>query len=246
MKYLKGIRFILPVIIPVVLICSISGCIEIVKVNISADKAEAAVGEPVQFLNESKGKFTSWTWDFGDGSTSTELNPSHAYMEAGTFWVTLVCFTENDQYFDTLDVTITGPIAGTTLPLGAGGELVITLERTACFGTCPVYSLKIKGDGSVIYSGVDFVQTQGIHEGTISMDAIERLITEFEKADYFSLNDSYTNFGVSDMPSANTSISIGDKTKAIKHYLGDRSAPEKLTELENKIDEIVNSAQWIE
>ena len=246
MKYLGGIRFILPVIIMIVLICSFSGCIEVVKVSISADKTEAAVGEPIQFFNASKGKFTSWTWDFGDGSTSTELNPSHAYKEAGTFWVTLVCFTDSDQYFDTLNVTITGSATGTTSPFNTKEELVITLERTACFGTCPVYSLKIKGDGTVIYAGEDFVQTEGIQETTISIEAIEQLVTEFEKADYFSLNDSYTSFGVSDMPSVNTSISIGDRTKAIKHYLGDLSAPEQLTELEDKIDEIVNSAQWIE
>ena len=124
-------------------------------------------------------------------------------------------------------------------------ELVITLERTACFGTCPVYSLTIKGDGTVVYVGEDHVQTKGVKETAISIGDVNQLVLEFEKADYFSLNDSYTSFGISDMPSANTSISIGGKTKAIKHYLGDRSAPKQLTELENKIDEIVNSAQWI-
>lgn len=124
-------------------------------------------------------------------------------------------------------------------------ELIIKLERTACFGKCPVYSLMIKEDGTVIYSGVDFVRIKGIQETTISMDAIYQLLFVFEKADYFSLNDSYTKFGKSDMPSANTSISTGGKTKSIKHYLGDLSAPKQLTELENKIDEIVNTAQWI-
>ena len=125
-------------------------------------------------------------------------------------------------------------------------DLVIQLERTACFGKCPVYSLKIKGDGTVIYSGVQFVKITGIQEAKISMDAVDQLLMEFEKADYFSLNDSYTKFGKSDMPSANTSITIGGVTKEVKHYLGDSSAPKQLTELENKIDEIVNSSQWIE
>jgi hypothetical protein len=128
---------------------------------------------------------------------------------------------------------------------GTEEDLVITLERTACFGACPVYSLTINGDGTVIYVGEDFVKTKGERETTIGADAVNQLVLEFEKADYFSLNDSYTGFGVSDMPSANTSITVGGQTKAVKHYLGDRSAPEKLTELENKIDEIVNSAQWI-
>jgi hypothetical protein len=124
-------------------------------------------------------------------------------------------------------------------------DIVITLERTPCFGQCPVYSLKIKGDGTVIYSGVQFVKITGIQETTISMDAVDQLLMEFEKADYFSLNDSYIKFGKSDMPSANTSITLGGLTKAINHYLGDLTAPKSLTELENKIDEIVNSDQWI-
>jgi hypothetical protein len=124
-------------------------------------------------------------------------------------------------------------------------ELVIKLERTACFGECPVYSLTIFGNGTVVYEGEDFVQTKGAKETTINTSAVNQLVSEFEKADYFSLNDSYIQFGVSDMPYVTTSIRIGGKTKTIKHYLGDRSAPEQLTELENKIDEIVNSAQWI-
>ncbi|UCH50896.1 MAG: PKD domain-containing protein [Chloroflexota bacterium] len=246
MKYSNIARFIAVLTIFAALTCSFSGCIKTTKVRLATDKTEAAVGEPIQFFNESKIGFTSCAWDFGDGNTSTELNPSYAYQEAGTFFVTLVVFTETDQHFDTTEVTITGSAADKTSSPVTQEELVITLERTACFGKCPVYSLKIKGDGTVIYAGVDFVQTRGIQETTVSMDTINQLVMEFEKADYFSLKDSYTSFGVSDMPFANTSISIGGKTKAINHYLGDRSAPKQLTELENRIDEIVNSAQWIE
>lgn len=124
-------------------------------------------------------------------------------------------------------------------------ELVIKLERTVCFGKCPAYSLTIKGDGSVIYEGKDNVRITGIQEATVESMIISRLLEEFEDADYYSLKDSYTGFGKSDMPTVYTSISLGDHTKSVRHYLGDNSAPAKLTSLENKIDEIVNSAQWI-
>ena len=33
----------------------------------------------VQFLAETKGSFSQWQWDFGDGNSSSEKNPSHAY-----------------------------------------------------------------------------------------------------------------------------------------------------------------------
>ena len=32
---------------------------------------------------------TSWFWDFGDGETSTVKNPTHKYVEAGSYTVTL-------------------------------------------------------------------------------------------------------------------------------------------------------------
>jgi len=32
---------------------------------------------------------TSWLWDFGDGSTSTEQNPVHTYESEGAFTVKL-------------------------------------------------------------------------------------------------------------------------------------------------------------
>jgi hypothetical protein len=150
-------------------------------------------------------------------------------------------------------ITVLGLFLLTTLLVGCTPakndatqeELVIKLERGACFGDCPVYSLTIFGNGTVVYDGKDFVQTKGARETAISTGAVNELVSEFEKADYFSLNDSYTQFGVSDMPYVTTSIHIGGKTKTISHYLGDRSAPAQLTELENRIDEIVNSDQWI-
>ncbi|NQT26491.1 PKD domain-containing protein, partial [candidate division KSB1 bacterium] len=37
----------------------------------------------------STGVITSWHWDFGDSTTSTEPNPSHVYQTADTFTVSL-------------------------------------------------------------------------------------------------------------------------------------------------------------
>jgi hypothetical protein len=43
----------------------------------------------VAFQDESTGAVTSWHWDFGDGTTSTEQNPQHAYTKAGNYIVIL-------------------------------------------------------------------------------------------------------------------------------------------------------------
>ena len=46
------------------------------------------------FKDLSTGAFNKWTWDFGDGTTSQELNPSHQYAQSGTY---PVCLTIEDQ-----------------------------------------------------------------------------------------------------------------------------------------------------
>jgi PKD repeat protein len=53
------------------------------------------VGSPpltVQFNDLSSNNPTSWEWDFGDGSTSTEQNPVHVYTEEGTYTITLTVY----------------------------------------------------------------------------------------------------------------------------------------------------------
>jgi hypothetical protein len=46
-------------------------------------------------------------------------------------------------------------------------EVVNRLERTACYGTCPAYSVEIRGDGSVHYDGRAFVAVRGDHSESI-------------------------------------------------------------------------------
>ncbi|MDX2246325.1 MAG: PKD domain-containing protein [Bacteroidia bacterium] len=47
----------------------------------------------MQFSDLSGGNPTSWLWDFGDGLTSTQKNPTHAYQSIDTF---TICLTVSD------------------------------------------------------------------------------------------------------------------------------------------------------
>jgi PKD repeat protein len=46
------------------------------------------------------GSIASWAWDFGDGATSSERNPSHSYASSGTYQV-LLLVTDDDGAADT-------------------------------------------------------------------------------------------------------------------------------------------------
>ncbi len=122
--------------------------------------------------------------------------------------------------------------------------VALTLERTACFGFCPIYKLTVYGNGKVVYEGKRFVKITGTRTTTISQQAVRKLIADFQKIHYFKLQDNYTG-GHTDAPSAITSLTMGKKQKTVHHYLPSPDAPSQLTELENKIDAVVNSKQWI-
>jgi len=130
---------------------------------------------------------------------------------------------------------------------------VITLQRTVCYGTCPEYKLTIFADGRVLYEGISYVKKEGKAWGRITRRQLETLILEFNKINYFSLADSYTPGtkvcpqSMTDMPAATTSLTRNGKSKTIVHYHGCRglSVMDQLTQLENKIDEVVNVNKWV-
>ncbi|MFN3379865.1 MAG: BACON domain-containing protein, partial [Runella zeae] len=47
------------------------------------------VNQSVAFKDESTGSPTNWTWDFGDGTSSTQQNPTKTYTKAGNYTVKL-------------------------------------------------------------------------------------------------------------------------------------------------------------
>ena len=64
-------------------------------------------------------------------------------------------------------------------------NVAITLERTACFGTCPVYTVNILEDGTVIYEGQDFVSVTGKQTAEIPAESVGLMVNAFENAGYF-------------------------------------------------------------
>ena len=58
--------------------------------SFSISNSNIRLGENVFFTDKSTNKPTSWTWNFGDGETSTKQNPSHVYKLVGEYSVSLV------------------------------------------------------------------------------------------------------------------------------------------------------------
>ncbi|MBS1747171.1 MAG: PKD domain-containing protein [Bacteroidetes bacterium] len=73
------------------------------KPDFVADPLNGCADTTIQFTDKSTGAITSWYWEFGDGSSSSEQNPSHKYSDTGYMNITLIV----GQYgcYDTLNVS---------------------------------------------------------------------------------------------------------------------------------------------
>jgi PKD repeat protein len=71
----------------------------------------------VNFTDLSTGSPASWSWDFGDGETSTQQNPSHTYNATGFYTVTLTATNAygSDVVTKTDYINVTEPSTGVTV-----------------------------------------------------------------------------------------------------------------------------------
>jgi len=101
----------------------------------TADAATVPFGTAIQFTDTSSENPGAWSWDFGDGTTSDEQNPSHVYTESGTYGVTLIVTNCNSSdTSEVLEITVQEPPAITydpdsfLLELDAGTSTTDTLN----------------------------------------------------------------------------------------------------------------------
>jgi parallel beta-helix repeat protein len=71
---------------------------------------EIIAGISADFSSSCSENAASYAWDFGDGGTSTQANPSHTFSAAGSFTVTLtVTNSDGDSDEDSKSVTVAAP-----------------------------------------------------------------------------------------------------------------------------------------
>ena len=161
-------------------------------------------------------------------------------------------------------VLVAGLIACSPRPQGAGPAptpygppgaaasepSVVSLERTPCFGTCPVYRVAISRSGAVRFVGSHHVTRQGEATAEIPAERVDSLLRELEAGGYFGFADDYVMGSpacgqyATDSPTVITSASAEGRTKTIRHDYGCNAAPPELARLERRIDEVAGTSRW--
>jgi hypothetical protein len=128
---------------------------------------------------------------------------------------------------------------------------VVTLERTPCFGTCPVYQVAISRSGAVRFVGKHHVIRQGEAAAEIPAARVDSLLRELEAGGYFDFADAYVMDSpacgryATDSPTVITSARAAGRSKTIRHDYGCDAAPPELGRLERLIDEVAGTSRWV-
>jgi hypothetical protein len=95
------------------------------------------------------------------------------------------------------------------------GITSVTLRRGACFGTCPIYEVTLRADGTATWDGERFVDRLGHFEGSVDVNDVARLARFIERADFFAWEDEHLA-NVTDLPDYFLTVVSSAETKTVR------------------------------
>lgn len=120
-------------------------------------------------------------------------------------------------------------------------ELAFTFQRTACYGTCPEYTLRVYMNGKAELEGTkntEFIGTFDCQDCDEPMMAA--VVTMAGDINFWEMDDIYGD-GVMDLPSTITTLYVRSPKK-VTHIL---DGPEELKELESLIFDLYFKRVWV-
>lgn len=150
-----------------------------------------------------------------------------------------------------LEVIDAGVVVAGDAPRDAGApdagadEVLATLERTPCFGRCPVYTVTVYRDGRVAWDGRQNVGDQGARTAQLPPEKVQALVQAFRDAHFFELKHQQTGRYTTDMAGAVLTFRDGGQVRSIKDYHGDPGWPPELRKLEDTFDALVGTSRWV-
>jgi hypothetical protein len=131
------------------------------------------------------------------------------------------------------------------LPKVAPDKVHISLERTACLGSCPVYKVDVYGDGRIVYRGEAYADVLGKHSFRVPPEEVAHLVESLRDKDIWSLRSVYRG-EITDQPGRFLTMDLGGVVHRIEDYAGSMvGMRSSVSEFEREIDTVARSAMWM-
>jgi hypothetical protein len=119
-------------------------------------------------------------------------------------------------------------------------SVLLTIERTPCFGQCPEYSAMVTTSGKCYYLGENFVNRLGAYHGKMDSDKLAELLLEIERVKFFDFQPKYDK-PVTDVPTVFVEVHRNGKVHRVMDRMG---APAELKSFEKYIDRLLETVAW--
>lgn len=112
------------------------------------------------------------------------------------------------------------------------------MQRTACYGRCPVYAVEIHENGQVKYTGKEFVKIKGVRQSNVPPANVELLAAALRHVKFEQMQEKYqfeTDGCINmptDFPSFSISVTKAGRTKTVAFYTGCRGPAVPAEDLE--------------
>jgi|GEM_PF-5591803 len=119
----------------------------------------------------------------------------------------------------------------------------ISLERGECFGSCPVYRVVLRRDGSAVYYGERFVEHEGAWHGGVYLFDYGRISYLVERLGVMAMDSSYTRPITDQVTTTLRLWPRGSATpKVVSDYAG--AAPVEFWAVVEIIDGLAARTRW--
>ncbi len=119
-------------------------------------------------------------------------------------------------------------------------NILIELETTSCYGTCPVYKLIIYQNGHITLNGIKHMDYIGEHTSMVDKTKLENIISSFDKSSFFNFNDEYRSL-FKDLPTKYISYHKDGELKKIMAY---DNIPKELNHLILILENLIKELDW--
>ena len=180
---------------------SVFGHVEITKVKAGFFAASnfACSGIQLQFTDTSNFA-SSWLWNFGDGTTSTLQNPTHAYAANGNYTVTLTATYNGctDTYTQAAQINVTSPVIFT---VGANDTSNCSAPFTVNFNNSAISATNYNwdfGDGtfSTLASPSHTYSNTGSYTVSLGIDNGQGCVNTVVMNNYIGVGQLHAAFGI--------------------------------------------------
>lgn len=121
---------------------------------------------------------------------------------------------------------------------------IATLERTPCYGTCPVYKVTLHSDGSVSFEGTRNVSVTGVRTWRVPADSAA-IVFRFADSVRFASFPARYDFGepgcspyIADLPGYAVTVETAGTSKRVYTDAGCPNIPRALAALPALIDRV--------